>query len=86
MATSLTPTTVFWADSSSPLPNGLPCKAAGVLSADQSIATKSFEAGANFVAIGVDATLLVRTAKDLLAIFNANINKEAASTAPSGAY
>lgn len=61
-------------------------KAAGVLSTDQSLAKKYLEAGATFVAIGVDATLLVRAAKDLLAVFNANINKETASTASSGAY
>lgn len=44
-------------------------KAAGVLSADPALARRYLEAGALFVAVGVDTTLLVRAAKDLLAQF-----------------
>lgn len=44
-------------------------KAAGVLSADPALARTYLEAGALFVAVGVDTTLLVRAAKDLLAQF-----------------
>ena len=58
-------------------------KAAGVLSADQALAHKYLEAGATFVAVGVDTTLLVRAAKDLLNHFR---GVAAAPAAPSGAY
>ena len=44
-------------------------KAAGVLSADPALARRYLEAGALFVAVGVDTTLLVRAAQDLLAQF-----------------
>jgi 4-hydroxy-2-oxoheptanedioate aldolase len=44
-------------------------KAAGVLSADVALARRYLEAGALFVAVGVDTTLLVRAAKDLLVQF-----------------
>src|SRR5215469_216006 len=44
-------------------------KAAGVLSADPLIARKYLAAGALFVAVGVDTTLLVRAASDLRAVF-----------------
>lgn len=59
-------------------------KAAGVLSADQTLAKKYIEAGATFVAIGVDATLLVRSAKDLLGKFTSEITAQ--PSASSGAY
>lgn len=58
-------------------------KAAGVLSADQTLAKKYLEAGATFVAIGVDTTLLVRAAKDLLTHFRGTT---ATPAEPSGAY
>lgn len=58
-------------------------KAAGVLSADQTLARKYLEAGATFVAVGVDTTLLVRAAKDLLGQFK---GAPAAPAASSGAY
>ncbi len=44
-------------------------KAAGILMADQKMAYMYLEAGAQFVAVGVDTTLLVRTATDLAAAF-----------------
>jgi 4-hydroxy-2-oxoheptanedioate aldolase len=45
-------------------------KAAGTLTSDQSVAQKYLELGALFVAVGVDATLLVRAASGLLASFS----------------
>jgi 4-hydroxy-2-oxoheptanedioate aldolase len=44
-------------------------KAAGVLSAEPSIARKYLAAGAVFVAVGIDTTLLVRAARELRAAF-----------------
>ena len=44
-------------------------KAAGVLSADPSVARQYLAAGAQFVAVGIDTTLLVRAARDLRALF-----------------
>src|SRR5215469_7289568 len=44
-------------------------KAAGVLSADPSVARQYLAAGARFVAVGIDTTLLVRAARDLRALF-----------------
>ena len=58
-------------------------KAAGVLSADRTLASKYLGAGATFVAVGVDTTLLVRAAKDLLHHFRGAAE---APAAPSGAY
>jgi len=55
-------------------------KAAGVLSADPSIARQYLTAGALFVAVGIDTTLLVRAARDLRALF-----MDAANTSPSSA-
>ena len=46
-------------------------KAAGVLSADPAVARKYLAAGALFVAVGIDTTLLVRAARDLRAAFSA---------------
>jgi 4-hydroxy-2-oxoheptanedioate aldolase len=46
-------------------------KAAGVLSADRKLAHDYLELGALFVAVGVDTTLLVRAARDLVAAFRA---------------
>jgi 4-hydroxy-2-oxoheptanedioate aldolase len=58
-------------------------KAAGVLATDVALAKKYLDHGALFVAVGVDATLLVRAAKAQLAPF-----RSAAGTAPAagGAY
>lgn len=44
-------------------------KAAGVLSADHALVQKYIEAGATFVAVGVDTTLLVRAARSLASSF-----------------
>ena len=44
-------------------------KAAGILMADQDMARKYLEAGAQFVAVGVDTTLLVRSATTLANAF-----------------
>jgi 4-hydroxy-2-oxoheptanedioate aldolase len=44
-------------------------KAAGVLSSDPALARKYLDAGARFVAVGVDTTLLVRAARELVAAF-----------------
>jgi 4-hydroxy-2-oxoheptanedioate aldolase len=44
-------------------------KAAGVLSADPGIARKYLAAGAQFVAVGLDTTLLVRAARELRGLF-----------------
>jgi 4-hydroxy-2-oxoheptanedioate aldolase len=59
-------------------------KAAGVLSSDPKLAHKYLDLGALFVAVGVDTTLLVRAARDLLALFKAS---RAAPQSPApGAY
>lgn len=44
-------------------------KAAGVLATDRALAQAYLQAGASFVAVGVDTTLLVRAAADLLQAF-----------------
>ncbi len=44
-------------------------KAAGILMADKALAQKYLDAGAQFVAVGVDTTLLVRAATELSAVF-----------------
>jgi 4-hydroxy-2-oxoheptanedioate aldolase len=54
-------------------------KAAGVLAPDPDLARRYRDAGANFVAIGVDTTLLVRAAKAQLAPF-----REESDTTPRG--
>ena len=57
-------------------------KAAGVLSADHGLARSYLDAGATFVAVGVDTTMLVQAAKQLLGVF-----KAAAVPSPaSGSY
>lgn len=59
-------------------------KAAGVLSSDRGLAQLYLDAGASFVAVGVDTTLLVRACRELLATF-----KDAAGAppvAPAGGY
>ena len=47
-------------------------KAAGILMADPQMARMYLDAGAQFVAVGVDTTLLVRAATDLAAAFKEN--------------
>jgi 4-hydroxy-2-oxoheptanedioate aldolase len=54
-------------------------KAAGVLSADQTLAREYLRAGAQFVAVGVDTTLLVRAANDLAAAFKGAARDTAAA-------
>jgi 4-hydroxy-2-oxoheptanedioate aldolase len=44
-------------------------KAAGILSADQQLAKRYIELGAKFVAVGVDATVLMRSLQTLAATF-----------------
>jgi 4-hydroxy-2-oxoheptanedioate aldolase len=44
-------------------------KAAGILMADKKLAQSYIDAGALFVAVGVDTTLLVRAATELAASF-----------------
>jgi 4-hydroxy-2-oxoheptanedioate aldolase len=59
-------------------------KAAGVLSSDRRLAQAYLDAGAGFVAVGVDTTLLVRACRDLLAAY-----RDAASAPqapPTGSY
>lgn len=57
-------------------------KAAGTLTSDQNLAKEYLAMGALFVAVGVDTTLLVRSAKNLLAVFKGGA---AIVSAPSGA-
>jgi 4-hydroxy-2-oxoheptanedioate aldolase len=59
-------------------------KAAGVLSADPSLARSYLAAGAMFVAVGVDTTMLIQAAKQLLGAFKSTA--AAPQTPPSGAY
>jgi 4-hydroxy-2-oxoheptanedioate aldolase len=58
-------------------------KAAGVLSANPKLAQMYMDAGANFVAVAVDTTLLVQAARQVCASFK---NPTAAEAASSGAY
>ncbi len=44
-------------------------KAPGILAVDEALARHYIELGARFVAVGVDATLLARTARALAARF-----------------
>ncbi|MBF8757179.1 4-hydroxy-2-oxoheptanedioate aldolase [Pseudomonas guariconensis] len=57
-------------------------KAAGILSADQTLARRYIELGAAFVAVGVDTTVLMRGLQALMGSFK----EGAASLAPSGVY
>jgi 4-hydroxy-2-oxoheptanedioate aldolase len=58
-------------------------KAAGVLSADLPLARRYLDSGATFVAVGVDTTMLIQAATQLLGVF-----KPAATPVPpaAGAY
>jgi 4-hydroxy-2-oxoheptanedioate aldolase len=44
-------------------------KAAGVLTGDQAFASQCFQAGASFVGVGVDTSVLVRAASALVQTF-----------------
>ncbi|ANY87168.1 MULTISPECIES: 4-hydroxy-2-oxoheptanedioate aldolase [Pseudomonas] len=57
-------------------------KAAGILSADQTLARRYIELGAAFVAVGVDTTVLMRGLQALMGAFK----EGAVSPAPSGVY
>ena len=48
-------------------------KAAGILSADDSLARRYLELGATFVAVGLDTTLLMRATSELAARFKADL-------------
>jgi 2,4-dihydroxyhept-2-enedioate aldolase (EC 4.1.2.-) len=52
-------------------------KAPGILMADESLAQRYLERGALFVAVGVDTTLLARSAEELAARFTSNPQKPA---------
>ncbi|AJO78967.1 4-hydroxy-2-oxoheptanedioate aldolase [Pseudomonas sp. MRSN 12121] len=56
-------------------------KAAGILSADQTLARRYIELGANFVAVGVDTTILMKGLQALLGQY-----KDLAPPPPSGVY
>jgi 4-hydroxy-2-oxoheptanedioate aldolase len=59
-------------------------KAAGILATDAALAQQYLDAGALFVAVGVDTTLLVKAAMGLVQRFGGGAAK--ASNAPSGGY
>ena len=59
-------------------------KAPGILCADEALARRYVEAGAQFVALGVDTSLLVKAASGLAARFEQEV--PAPATAPSAAY
>lgn len=60
-------------------------KAAGILSADQSLAHRYLQQGALFVAVGVDTTLMVRAARELLRGFK-HENDSPPSAVPGSVY
>ena len=55
-------------------------KAAGVLAADRDCARKYLSAGAKFVAVGSDATLLVKAARELVGAFKSENGPQPAQT------
>lgn len=59
-------------------------KAAGVLAADRKVAQDYLDAGAQFVAVGVDTTLLVRGATDLVRSFGGSSRVEGLSSKVTG--
>lgn len=61
-------------------------KAAGVLTADENLARRYLEAGALFVAVGVDTTLLVRAARDLATRFKSGGADASPSPAAGAVY
>jgi 4-hydroxy-2-oxoheptanedioate aldolase len=62
-------------------------KAAGVLVADRTLARAYLDAGATFVAVGVDTTLLVTAATELLRAFEPSLASETpSSSSPPSPY
>lgn len=61
-------------------------KGAGVLMADRAAARRYIDAGATFVAVGVDTTLLVRAATELLQAFKGEAAPARTGAAASSAY
>lgn len=61
-------------------------KAAGILSADRTLARKYIDLGAQFVAVGVDTTLLVRAASELAAYFSTDDESTNQSVPPGSVY
>lgn len=61
-------------------------KAAGILSADETLARHYLKLGATFVAVGVDTTLLARTSEALLAKFRASGQKKESRESGSSVY
>jgi len=61
-------------------------KAAGVLCGDRALARRYLDAGATFIAVGADTTLLVRACKELLAAFKTPPPTAAAAPPDRGAY
>ena len=60
-------------------------KAPGVLAPDPKLARSYLDAGALFVAVGVDTTLLTRACRDLAAAYKSAADTPTAATVP-GAY
>lgn len=62
-------------------------KAAGVLAPDPKLARQYLDAGAQFVAVGVDTTLLTRACRELAAAYQTRQDESTpVKPAPSGAY
>ena len=61
-------------------------KAAGILMADRKMAQMYLDAGAQFVAVGVDTTLLVKTATDLAAHFKSPSDKPSTTKSSDSPY
>ncbi|HSI58426.1 MAG TPA: 4-hydroxy-2-oxoheptanedioate aldolase [Ideonella sp.] len=61
-------------------------KAPGVLAPDPKLARLYLDAGALFVAVGVDTTLLTRACRDLAAAYKKPADKSAAAAFGTGAY
>jgi len=61
-------------------------KAAGILTADQTLAHRYLEHGALFVAVGVDTTLLTQAAKHLAAAFKTKDNKVSTINTKNSVY
>jgi 4-hydroxy-2-oxoheptanedioate aldolase len=57
-----------------------------VLAADPKLARLYLDAGALFVAVGVDTTLLTRACRELAAAFKPGGDEAAALAKPGGAY
>jgi len=61
-------------------------KAPGVLAPDPKLARMYLDAGALFVAVGVDTTLLTRACRDLAAAYKKSADRPAAAAPAHGAY